>query len=363
MSEENNFEDVQIQEHKKFPCKNCGGFSIFEPGQHSLKCKYCGELNEIIQEDIDVVEENFEEMISEICMDDEMSINVLQIKCDACGAQSTLPENITSSNCPFCGTAIVIANESIKRIIKPKYLIPFKISKSKGQELYSKWIKSHFFAPSSLKKMANLESIVGVYTPYWTYDAQVESTYFGERGTNYTTTETRNGKQESVTKVRWSYVSGTISHFFDDVLVAASKSLPKKLANQLTNWNYSELVNYKEDFVSGFRTEIYQIDLKNGFNEAKNKMNEEIKSLIKSDIGGDQQKISKSTTQYSKITFKHILLPIWISSYRYKNKTYNFLINGQTGDICGNYPKSAWKIMGVILLIIAILAGIFWIMG
>ena len=362
MSEENNFEDVQIQEHKKFPCKNCGASLTFEPGQHSLKCKYCGELNEIINEETDIIEEDFEKMISEICMDDEMSIDVLQIKCDACGAQSTLPENVTSSNCPFCGTAIVVANESFKRIIKPKYLIPFNISKSKGQELYSKWIKSHFFAPNALKKMAQLDSITGVYTPYWTYDAQAESQYFGERGTNYTTTQTQNGKQESVTKVRWSYVSGTVSHFFDDVLVAASKSLPQKLANQLTNWNYSELVNYKEEFVSGFRTEIYQIDLKEGFDGAKIKMDEEVKSLIKSNIGGDQQRISKQNTKYSEITFKHVLLPIWISSYRYKNKIYNFLINGQTGDICGNYPKSAWKIMGVILLVIAILAGIFWIM-
>jgi predicted RNA-binding Zn-ribbon protein involved in translation (DUF1610 family) len=364
MNETNSFEDNHAHDHKKFPCKNCGAFLTFEPGQNSMKCQYCGELNEILQEEeVNVVEEDFEKMISEVCLDEETSISVHSIRCHSCGAQSTLPENLTSADCPFCGTAVVVANESIQRIIKPKYLIPFKISKSKGQESFAKWIKSHFFAPNALKKMAQLDTIIGVYTPFWTYDAQTETSYSGERGDNYTTIVTRNGKTQSETKTRWSFRSGNISHFFDDVLVNASKNLPEKLVNELTNWNYGELVNFKEDYISGFRTEIYQVDLKNGFEIAKKKIDEEVKNLIREDIGGDQQRINNHQIKHSNISFKHILLPLWISSYKYKNKTYNFLINGQDGSISGNYPLSAWKITFAVLLGIIVIAGIIWISG
>jgi hypothetical protein len=83
-----------------------------------------------------------------------------------------------------------------------------------------------------------------------------------------------------------------------------------------------------------------------------------IRSTVRSDIGGDEQRITTMNTTYSDITFKHILLPIWISSYRYKGKVYRFLINGQTGEVQGERPYSALKIMLAVLLVIAVIVGI-----
>ncbi len=360
----NNEQELTNTDNKKFPCRSCGGFLIFEPGQDSLKCPYCGELNEIEKkENIEVIEEDFEKMISDAGINNDTSITVHQIKCESCGAVSKLPENVTSANCPFCGTAVVLANESIKRIIKPKFLIPFKLNKRAGQDSFAKWVKGLWFTPSALKNMAQIDSINGVYTPYWTYDAQTETDYTGEKGTRYTVSVQRNGKTETETKTRWDWCSGHVSHFFDDVLVTASKSLPEKLAKKLKNWNYTELVPYTEEYVSGFTTEIYQIDIKQGFEEAKQNMNDQIRTFVKNDIGGDEQRINKLNTAFNKITFKHILLPVWISSYRYKNKTYNFLINGQDGSISGNYPLSFWKIFFTVLGSLILIGGALWIGG
>lgn len=357
-------EELTNTDNKKFPCKSCGGFLVFEPGQSSLKCQYCGELNEIEKkENVEVVEEDFEKMIQDAEVNNDTSISVHQIKCESCGAISTLPENVTSANCPFCGTAVVLANESIKRIIKPKYLIPFKINKKNGAESFTKWIKGLWFTPNALKKMAHLESIVGVYTPYWTYDAQTETDYTGERGTKYTVSVQRNGKTETETRTRWDWCAGHVSHFFDDVLIPASKSLPQKLAAKMKSWNYKELVPFSEEYVSGFTTEIYQIDIKQGFEQAKINMDEQIKTLIRKDIGGDEQRIHSQKTGYSNITFKHLLLPVWISSYRYKNKVYNFLINGQDGSISGNYPLSFWKIFFTVLISLLVIGTALWFGG
>jgi len=153
-------------------------------------------------------------------------------------------------------------------------------------------------------------------------------------------------------------VSGQVQNNFDDILVIASHSLPKKYTERLEPWNLSQLVSYNDKYLSGFRSESYQVDVPTGLNEAKEKMTPTIRTTISRDIGGDEQRIVSMNTSYSDITFKHILLPIWISSYRFKDKVYRFLINGQTGEVQGERPYSAIKIILTVLVVIAVIVGI-----
>jgi hypothetical protein len=153
-------------------------------------------------------------------------------------------------------------------------------------------------------------------------------------------------------------VSGRIQHWFDDVLVVASKGLPAQYAQKLAPWDLNQLSDFKSDYLSGFRTERYQIGLEEGFAQAKNQMEPIIADLIRQDIGGDEQQISSKSTQYSGITFKHILLPVWVSAYPYGGRLHRILINARTGEVQGSRPYSPWKIAGLVILILAI-AGLF----
>ena len=136
---------------------------------------------------------------------------------------------------------------------------------------------------------------------------------------------------------------------FDDVLVNASKSLPEKLANELEPWDLHELKAFNEQFLTGFVTEQYQIDVKEGFEKAKVRMESVIRGTVNKSIGGDVQQITSLNTTYNDITFKHILLPIWLSAFRYSEKVYRFMINGRTGEVQGERPYSWMKITGAIL--------------
>jgi hypothetical protein len=194
----------------------------------------------------------------------------------------------------------------------------------------------------------------GIYTPYWTYDADSDTTYQGQRGVDYTVTESyvQDGetKTRQVTKTDWYSASGEVQVSFDDVLVIASKTLPKQYADNLAPWNLNKLQGYRDDYVSGFTVEAYQVALEPGFVDARTIMEEAIRSAICRDIGGDHQRITAMQPRYSNISFKHILLPIWLSSYKYGEKTYRFLVNGQTGEVQGERPYSYWKIAGAVLL-------------
>lgn len=355
-------------DNQKFPCRSCGAFLVFAPGSSHLKCPYCGTENEI-EESAEVIEEiNYESFIASGVLAAEKR-QVAIVKCTSCGAESTLRPNVTSDECPFCGTALVVSTGSLCTVLQPKSLLPFQVEQKKGFDLFKNWLNNLWFAPNDLKRFAeNHEKLNGLYIPYWTYDCQTNSRYAGERGDNYIVTETyttvENGKNvtrtRQVTKIRWRSVSGSVYNEFDDVLVIASHSLPRTHTRALEPWDVKSLVPFNEKYLSGFRTESYQVDVRAGFEEAKQIMDETIRATIRRDIGGDHQRIHSVNTTYKNITFKHILLPIWLSAYRYKNKVFRFMVNGRTGEVQGERPYSWIKITLAVLAFIALACIIFF---
>lgn len=344
-------------------CTGCGAVLEFKPGTTNLTCTYCGAENVIAQKAEKIEEIDYVKFINEK-LDKEEKIDVVAVKCESCGASITLEPNVTSDECPYCDQNIVVEGGSTSTLLKPRSVLPFKITRKKAAESFRTWIGKLWFAPSDLKRNTQNEKIDGIYLPYWTYDTNTDSYYSGQRGDYYYETEhytTTNDQGETVTKqrrvrrTRWTPVSGSVAIGFDDVLVIASNSLPTKYTERLEPWYLKDLLPYDNKYLSGFRSENYQVEVTAGMEIAKQKMEPTIRSTIRRDIGGDEQRISSLDTSYHDITFKHILLPIWISSYRYRDKVYRFLINGQTGEVQGERPYSALKIALTVLAVIAVI--------
>jgi LSD1 subclass zinc finger protein len=348
---------------KTFPCTGCGAKLSFAPGTRSLKCEYCGTSNEFAQDDSRIEELDFQTYLT--ALEGKMEgQEVEQVKCDKCGAEQSMVGSLFAGHCTFCGAAIVSKSYASRRI-KPKSIVPFQVNKARAADSFRRWVRGLWLAPGDLKKYAQSDTgLTGVYLPYWTYDCQTASDYAGERGDDYYTTETyttQDSSGRSVTQTRrvkhtrWTPASGHVERFHDDVLVMASKSLPEGISDSVRRFDLKGLVPYQPEFVSGFQAEAYQVSLKDGFPIAKQFIDEAIRALIRRDIGGDQQRIHSVSTRYADVKFKHVLLPVWISAYRYRDKVYRFLINGQSGEVSGESPKSWWKIAFLVLAILVVL--------
>jgi DNA-directed RNA polymerase subunit RPC12/RpoP len=338
------------------PCPKCGARLDFEPGA-ALKCPYCGFEKAIQQSATKVEELDYLSYLDEACQEKEVH-EEQRVKCEKCGAQTTMPEETAAGICPFCGAGMVFSG-SVSRLIKPEGILPFKIASKEALDSFRRWIGKRWFAPNGLKQYAQTENkLAGVYIPFWTYDSDAATSYFGERGDYYYTTETyeteENGRTVTNTRevrhTRWTPVSGSVNNNFDDILILASKSLPTKYTARLEPWDLANLTPYADDYLSGFRAESYQISLQQGFEVAKKIMEPAIASSIMRDIGGDEQQINSSQTNYGDITFKHVLLPVWLSAYRFRDKIYRILVNARTGEVQGERPYSAWKIAGAVVL-------------
>jgi DNA-directed RNA polymerase subunit RPC12/RpoP len=354
---------------RKFPCPQCGARLDFDPSARGLKCPYCGFHEEITRdEDAAVAERDYQEYLArEECKGGVIAGRSTETRCTGCGAVVLLEDRVATERCPFCGTHLETKPETAHVMIPPESLLPFKVDLRGAREAFNRWLHGLWFAPNELKRVAALGQLTGVYLPYWTYDAMTYTFYEGQKGIDYTETEwyTATGpggkterRSRTVTKTRWYRVSGEVDHFFDDVLVCGSHSLPGDLIDDLGHWHLDKLEPFNPAYLSGFRTERYAVGLKEGLAIAKQLMEPKIDSLIRSDIGGDRQRIDWKRTRYSAITFKHLLLPIWVAVYRYHDKTYQVLVNGRTGRVTGYRPYSWWKIAGLILLVALIAAVI-----
>jgi DNA-directed RNA polymerase subunit RPC12/RpoP len=343
-------------------CGQCGAKLSFAPGTSTLKCPYCGFESQIAESETEVAELDYRTYLEDASR--EKSTQEMQrVKCGKCGAETTLSGDTAADICPFCGANMVFSGQ-VSRLIKPEALLPFRTSQKEAFEKFRAWIRGLWFAPGGLKQYARTGSkLAGVYIPYWTYDSDTTTAYQGERGDYYYTTETytatENGRRvirtRQVRHTRWTPAGGTVWNTFDDILILAGKSLPRKYADGLEPWDLANLEPYADEYLSGFRAESYQVFLPEGFEAAKAIMASAIESSIRGDIGGDEQRIHSKQTQYANIKFKHILLPVWLTAYRFRERIFRILINARTGEVQGERPYSAWKIAGAVFAALLII--------
>jgi len=353
-----------LQEHR-FPCNTCGADLRYDPDAGDLKCEQCGNVEQIgtvWSTNKTIAELDLKRGLTQSLAVSEMQETRVS-QCPNCAAQVEFDANTQATECPFCATPVVV-DTGTQRQIKPRAVLPFALAEGTARDAMKDWLGGLWFAPNGLQAYARKgRTMDGIYVPYWTYDAQTHTRYTGERGTVYYETKTvvRDGKRQQVqvAKVRWRGVSGRVARFFDDVLVLGSRSLPKRFTDALEPWDLAALEPYAPEYLAGFRAEGYTVSLDEGLVEARAKMDAMIARDVKFDIGGDRQRIHSMDVNLSETTFKHILLPVWMAAYKYRGKSYRFVVNGRTGRVQGERPYSAIKITFAVIagLIAAAIVG------
>ncbi len=339
-------------------CANCGAELKFKPGSHQLNCGYCG-----YEEFIEQTKSSFEELelqhYLKVVGKNAYTETIDLLHCKNCGANQHVEESFKSLDCVYCGEPLIREDIEKEGWILPGALVPFQLDAKKARLIFKNWVSRIWFAPNKLKRAAlDPEGLHGLYIPYWTFDSNLVAEYQGQRGDYYYETQTVRTKKgvqtRQVQKTRWSHASGTVNGFVDDILINASEKKRRDIPSQIAHWNLKELVVFNSKYLAGFVTEKYTISLKEGHHQSFQQAKHIAYNWIRRDIGGDTQRIGHADIKLSDETFKHILLPVYISSYKYNGKEYHFYINGQTGTLSGTRPYSFWKIFFLVLFIIVV---------
>ena len=344
-------------------CPNCGATVTFDPATGMMHCDYCGYSRELPKPDAE----------NEICEMDFLSAlhtesynwgdQKKSVQCKQCGAVTIYDALETAAVCPFCGSTSVMP-AATEHTIAPRGVCPFEVTKENAGERFTTWLKKKWFAPRKAKKNARPEAFQGVYLPYWTFDAQTTSNFSARAGYDRTVTD-KDGDSRTVTD--WENVAGVFQKFFDDKTVLASKRHQDSYVTSSEPFDFSKLVPYSPQVGAGFVAERYSVGLKEGWELAKkyiqSDLRHDIENYVRHRWHADHADSIRFSTIYSKITYKYLLVPVWISSFKYKEKVYQFVVNGQTGRVGGKSPVSAWRVILAILIGAGIIVGLYYLLN
>ncbi len=345
------------------PCQTCGATLHYEPGATTLDCPYCGSQNDIAAPQRALARFDLDPALSgarESALPPER-----QLSCPSCGAEAIMPPQVFARSCDFCETVLIDQDTSLRRF-EPQGLLPFGVEEGQAQDRLRRWLKSLWFAPSALARSARAKQrLRGVYVPYWCFDVATETDYRGERGTTHTVTRRvqvmKDGKSQWVTRsqqvTRWRPASGRVARDFSDLLVQADGGLKELEDRRFSSWDTGALEPFVPDYLAGYEARLYGLDLPQGWQAAQRAMEGVIRSDIRDDIGGDKQRIHTLSTRTWDERFTLVLLPIWISEYRFGGKDFHVVINGRTGEVRGQRPIAWWKVVLAVLLALGLVAA------
>lgn len=313
----------------EYKCPNCGSGMVFDANTGALSCQSCGRQDHI---------ESISDPLTKVVFSEEDRTR--EYHCNSCGAVIMTEPETSATNCTFCGSAVVLGDRLAGKLA-PAQIIPFSISKEQAMEAFRKWCRKGLLTPSGFMTANRVQSITGVYVPFWLYDLKSDVEVHGRatkvriyRLGDYEYTET---KHYSIYRdIHLEYVK---------VPVDASEKMNDELMDKLEPFPYSKLEEFKTPYLAGYIAEKYSYTDSQLLSRAKDKIRSFIDSYISSTVTG------YSTVSYTDVDIdtrakhaEYVLLPVWMVNYSYNKKNYIFAMNGQTGKVVGRPPISKLKV-------------------
>jgi hypothetical protein len=346
----------------KHACPACGAQAEWNPAKKLLICPFCGSESPYdghkaggAVDELDLLQ-----MLRSL-PDSARGWDATRrsVQCQSCRAVMVFDPAKVGKNCEFCGSPALVDYDDVQAPIRPQSLLPFTVSQSDIRDRMKRWYASKWFAPNAFKTKSLIDQLHGLYIPYWTFDASVHCTWTADAGHYYYTTESYRDNQgrtrtRQVRHTRWVPAAGAIDHVFDDELVPGTTGVDQRLLRSVEPFPTQQVVPYDTAFLSGFVVERYQVDLEQAANAAVQQMHSHLEALCGRQVPGDTYRNLQIDPAYSNQTFKHTLVPVWLLTYTYGARTFQVVANGHTGALAGHYPKSVWKIAGVVFLVLLV---------
>ena len=350
------------QPHEKvvrFACPQCGAAQAYHVEAGGLKCAHCGHYQlpgaQVTGKRADEFEfkiETLEKLVSiEESGEDGRKKELI---CQACGAQTSIPQGSLTHTCPFCDSNKVIQHEEPGDVLRPRFLIPFVQTPQSLARLVKEWLGNSWMVPSALWHSANITDFTPAYLPYWTFDARTQTAWRAEVGYERTVSyyDSSAKQWKTRTEIDWRWESGRASHFYDDLLVEGTARVSRLLLSKIRNFDTNGLVEYAPSFLAGLSALRYDVPLDDAWETGRGEMREHTRTLCRGQINSSHIRNFSMTLDFSEESWRYVLMPVYVHTYRFNEAAYQVLVNAQTGTIAGQRPVDWTKVW---LAIIALL--------
>jgi predicted RNA-binding Zn-ribbon protein involved in translation (DUF1610 family) len=351
---------------KEYKCPNCGGAVKFDSTIQSMKCPYCDAEFEIqaleeYQKELapssSSPNDNYNWDGSDAGKDwDVKELDDLTTgSCPSCGSELIGDKNTVAMVCPNCGNSQIVLRR-LEGMLKPDYVIPFKLEKKTAVETLKKFYNGKRLLPNFFKEENRVNSIQGLYVPFWLFDARSQAHI------RYRATKTKmwSDSEYSYTKTDFYSVVRDGGMEFEKIPVDGSEKMDDDFMDAIEPFDYKQIKDFQTAYLSGYMAEKYDVDAEKG----KERAGKRIKKTVETEF-------AKSVTGYSSVTTEssvvdvtggkvsYSFFPVWILNTKYNKENYMFIMNGQSGLLAGRLPVDNRKVWKYLLMFTGIFGAVF----
>lgn len=339
-----------------FKCPNCGASTRYDVAAGGVACEYCGYVAPAEAEQVGRRAEEYEFTLETLNRAEQgWGIERRELHCENCGANLSIPDGALAVTCPFCASNSVNVRAAEVQQLRPRFLVPFKVQPDQVRIRAKEWLGRGWMHPPELSQAAILDRFTGIYLPFWTFDSRIVADWRAEVGHPHTERYYDHGSKSWKTRtvIRWRWEKGRVQVDVDDLLVSGSSQLSHRILGELHPFDLHELVTYAPDYLAGWQAQAYDITLPDAWETGKSLIRERGKDACYADINSSHVRNFSMTADLADESWRYLLLPVYVAAYRFENRTYQVMVNGQTGEVAGQKPVAWWKIwlaIGLLLL-------------
>lgn len=322
----------------EFSCPQCNATTAYCAENGGLTCTYCHYFEPPPHQTVGKDAEEFElndEIIERLAHG--WGVERKELTCNRCGAQTTLAPDMLTHSCPFCGSNHVIQQKAAQDILRPRFLIPFSVTQEECLRNTAVWLENSWMLPPDLKKMARVADFTAIFIPFWTIDMLANATW------RFEIMEKDSTNDES----KWVWHTGEYSIRFDDLLYSGTDKISSTLIRKLRSFNLNKLVPYNASYLAGTQAQAYDIPLNTTWLKAQQKMRKAMDEAARRKTGLVPRNFSMSI-KFEEEKWRYILVPIYLTTYRYNNRVWQIIVQGDNGKVVGQRPVD-WKFVGFVL--------------
>ncbi len=338
----------------EFKCPQCGAATAYSAEDGGLTCSHCGYY-----------EAPEKSVVGRAASQFEFTVETMQraaqgwgeqrneLACQACGAITTIPADSLAHTCPFCGSNEVLQRQAAQDVLRPRFVIPFKIEAEACRGITSQWLGSSWMTPAALQNLAAIAAFNGVYLPFWTFSATTRADWKAQVGHTRIEHYYENGEMKTRTVTDWVWESGHATLDIQDLVQPGTARLSARLLKEVKTFNLSDLAPYEPKYLAGLQAQAYDVPLEKAWEAGRQEMREKTRQACLGQASTSQVRSFSMNLDFAGESWRYVLLPVYLATYTYDGKPFQVMVNGQTGKISGQRPADWNKIWLVIALLLA----------
>jgi DNA-directed RNA polymerase subunit RPC12/RpoP len=348
--------DVVVEDPTTYKCPQCGATTKYDIAAGGVACEHCGYTAAAQAQKVGMHAQRSEFTLETLSQAEKgWGLDRRVLHCDSCGAELAIAEGALTATCPFCASNRVNLRQAPSENLRPRFVIPFKITTEVLHQRAHDWLGKGWFHPDGLADSSAIDRFTGVYLSFWTFDANIGSDWNAEVGyerqERYYDASAKEFRTRTV--IDWHWERGHVVTQVKNLLISGTSRLSRLILEKVYPFNLNDLETYSPDFLAGWQALTYDITLPKAWETGKASMRDKAKSACYADIPTNHVRNFSMSADFSDEAWRYVLLPVYVAAYQFETKTYQVMVNGQTGTVAGQKPVAWWKIWLAIGLLLA----------